>query len=76
MSAQDSHGGVAGITPTDAKAALDAYGLEKMREGMQRAADIRQRIANGQSHAQIARDLSLSVATISRVRNAREDYGR
>ena len=32
--------------------------------------------ANGQSHAQIARDLSLSVATISRVRNAREDYGR
>ena len=39
-------------------------------------ADIRQRIANGQSHAQIARDLSLSVATISRVRNAREDYGR
>ena len=40
MSAQDSHGGVAGITPTDAKAALEAYGREKVREGMMRAADI------------------------------------
>ena len=28
------------LTPTDAKAALEAYGREKMREGMQRAAEI------------------------------------
>ena len=28
------------LTPADAKAALEAYGREKVREGMQRAADI------------------------------------
>lgn len=39
-------------------------------------AGIRRRIENGDSHSQIAGDLRLSVATISRVRNARDDYGR
>ena len=29
-----------GMTPDDAKAALEAHGREKVREGMQRAADI------------------------------------
>ena len=29
-----------GMTPDDAKAALEAYGREKVREGMQRAADL------------------------------------
>lgn len=29
-----------GMTPDDAKAALEAYGLEKVREGMQRASEV------------------------------------
>lgn len=38
--------------------------------------EIRARIAAGQSHSRIAADFSLSVATISNVRNGRANYGR
>jgi DNA-binding NarL/FixJ family response regulator len=39
-------------------------------------ADIRNRIADGQSHSKIAGALGTSIATVSNVRNGRGDYGR
>ena len=39
-----------GMTPDDAKAALEAYGREKVREGMQRAADLVSHSAYGTAY--------------------------
>ena len=54
---EDEIPGVLELTSADAKSALEAYGLEKVREGMQRAAGLVSQSAYGTAYWAILADM-------------------